>query len=229
MKPSKYLSCSQLESFEKDYAEWKSHYIDGQPSPTNRYMCQGSAVHAGIEAYWRGNPEPIKAYEMYIEEHLLEIPAENLAEILDEGFGLLTCYLTTLAPDLSPWPVEPPNHAAEWEFVVPIPGCVRPLYGKVDLLAQEGGQPVVRDVKCAKKPWSKNKVGKSIQKVAYWYAVQQSLGLSPLRFVLDFVVKESMEIVSIPATVEQSEIDDLLGRFQKLDQEYLAYERGGKV
>ena len=227
MKPLKYLSASQLELYEKDYSAWHAHYVLGQPTPTSRYMTQGSAVHAGIEAYWKGATSPADAYLAYIEEHCLEIPAENLGEIRDEGTSLLTCYLTVLAPDLSCWPVEPPNHAAEWEFCVPIPGCVRPLYGKVDLLAQEDGQPVIRDVKCAKRPWSKNKVAKSIQKVAYWWAVQQSLGLSPLRFVLDFVVKESMEIVSIDATVEQHEIDDLLGRFQKLDQEYLAYEKGG--
>lgn len=227
MKPDKYLSVSQLELFERDYSAWKDHYIDGNPTPTSKEMTLGSAVHAGIEAYWLGEGEPVRAYEDYLTEHVLEIPADCFEGIKAQGYGLLTCYLTQIAPDLTLWPVDPPASATEWEFTVPVDGCNRPLYGKADLLTQEDGLPVIRDVKTLKTPWSKNKVAKSLQRVAYWYAVRELLGLEPKRFVLDFIVKEDPpRIVSHEATVvTDAEIDDMIARFQKLDAEYAAYER----
>lgn len=169
------LSKSSIDLFEDcDYAWYLGYVLRIKGSPTLQ-MIRGRAVHAGIEAYWKGE-DHVGATVREFTASVDSIPDADVAaagEALGDAHRLVGTYVTKIAPTFTP-------NLVEAKFAIRVNGVL--VTGAIDAATETE----VHDTKTTSTPSKVDPERHRVEMTLYQWGAQ-SLGLSPERLVLDVV------------------------------------------
>lgn len=172
------LSKSAIDSWLRCHKAWLYAYAFRIPGAPNLDMAVGTAVHAAVEAHWKGkNPE--KALAMAMSRELALIP--GLIPILAAGavadaLRLWRTYLANIAPTFIPTLIEA-------DFLIRINGVL--VSGRIDV----GTEDDVRDTKTTSTPSKVDPKSHGLGMSLYAHGYAALTGRQPKRLLLDVVGK----------------------------------------
>lgn len=169
------LSQTSMGTYERCPQKWKLEYIDGLPTRPNRFMNLGSAVHAALEAFYRGRISAPASLEEMIEAFEAEIdPAAyadegELARARADGLRMVREFHALHAPDFRPALLVESLLRFEIEGV--------PVVAKIDRVDKVDGSVRIVDYKSGFRVPVLDRVRSSDQLTLYQVAVESALGL----------------------------------------------------
>ncbi len=194
-----HTSISQLTTFIQCPRKYYLHYIK-EVVPTFRALALvfGSAFHATIaEHLTRARHEyqvPVDELRAHLHEGLVrgvdrdDVPVlfeeeeQDVGAVIDVAMRMLDVFLARV-------PLPEQVHGVEVPFrlklVHPVTGEIhpRPLVGAIDAIVEEGGRPVVLELKTGRKRWSADQLDYDLQPTAYGMAAR-ALGYRDARLTL---------------------------------------------
>lgn len=177
------LSKSSIEVYLDCHYKWFLGYVyrvKGGVAP-DMSMAIGHAVHAGVEAHWKGKADPENALRAALIRELALGPApepEAAAVAVRDALTMLRVYLTKIAPTFTPGMIER-------DFLIRVNGQL--VSGRID--AAEESSDEVHDTKTTSTP--SKVVGKRTQlgMTIYRHGYKALTGRLPKRLVLDVVAR----------------------------------------
>lgn len=214
MTPTR-LSPTRIATYLKCPASYRYRYESGLPETLNPWMIRGIAVHAAVEAFYRGKlqnrplsaDQVAKIAERAFNEELRRFPLEeqkrfdNLLGLRLDAKTMARCYCRDLGARIVPVCVEQDVEKA-------LPSGVT-VVGRVDLVEERG----VRDLKTASRPPCGSEAVESLQLPAYAWMMGISL---PVMGYLDFTTTTT--VFPVPAEITERSVEAFVTRAERVAQ-----------
>lgn len=170
-----FLSCA--------YAWYLGHVLRLKAAPTIQ-MAAGRAVHAGIEAHWKGITEgngPHGELEKAWVEAIVQVPFDAIlgVNVEDERLAahkLLDTYIAKVAPTFTPTVIE-------GRFAIRVNGVL--VTGAIDAADDES----VHDTKSTSTPSKVDPARHGVEMAIYAHGYEALTGRKPKRLVLDVIAR----------------------------------------
>lgn len=169
------LSKSSLDLWNDCNYAWMLAYVYRMKAPPTLHMLAGRAVHAGIEAYWKGE-DALEATQRLWDADLASIPSVDpfaATESLADARGLVRTYLDKVAPTFTPKLVEA-------KFAIRVNGVL--VTGAIDAADDD-----VHDTKTTSTPSKVDPKRHEVEMTLYAWGARSLTGQMPRRLILDVI------------------------------------------
>lgn len=175
MPELQHLSYSSISTYQLCPEAWRRRYVAGEKEPVSIALVFGTAVHNTIEAFMRGDGDPLVVWEQKLTSQIVQ--EENIAwetdtpeSLTEDGknifrapavFGLLNDLKAQYTPG---------ENTIERKVTLHVPGVPVPIIGYIDIITTDG---VPWDFKTAARMWAPDKAQSEMQPLVYLAALNQ--------------------------------------------------------
>jgi RecB family exonuclease len=176
------LSKSAIDAWDRCHKAYLYGYVYRVPGAPNLDMAVGTAVHAGVEAYWKGKG-PVDATEAALYNELASMPAvpkDEVKQALVDARAMTRTYLVQIVPTFP----KPPT-LVERDFLIRVNGTL--VSGRIDCATEDPDE--VRDTKTTSTPSKVTPERHQLGQTLYAWGFAAIAGRMPTRLLLDCVGK----------------------------------------